>query len=345
MLTKTPFQIALIALVVLFPSTVTAAPSSQLPAGDDARVIRVVNGDSFEVVINNTPFTIGLSGVDAPNPATKSSKDECFAREATNYLKRLVQGKTIRLEREDIDFDAAGRLMRFAYLPDGRQINELLLQEGMAKIDPRTTGSLYSTRLQSAEGVAKSKTKGLWKSCSTALNVPNTATAKPTDSCNTVTLSVKVRQALNLYEQWAVDEAKKSLVPVLTLADQTCVIVNTPFSNGTTIWLPAGSIVQPDKDFIALWPDGQVTVFKGDQGQWRATSIIYRFGDNKPPIMDMTDGDLDRRGDGNRFLALPASKSFVLEDLGNNQYRATVGILQLASGSLPRLPEIFWKPR
>lgn len=57
--------------------------------------------------------------------------------------------------------DGMGRLIAYAYLPDGRMLNEALIEEGFASVDSETDYALraWFARL---EGLAHKKRKGMW---------------------------------------------------------------------------------------------------------------------------------------------------------------------------------------
>jgi len=88
-----------------------------LPSGVDAKVIKVTDGDTIQVLISDIEFTVGYLGIDAP------ALDACYGKEAFDFNGRLVAGQVLRLERDVTDFDSNGRLMRYAYLPDGQMLN------------------------------------------------------------------------------------------------------------------------------------------------------------------------------------------------------------------------------
>ena len=126
----------LLAVFVSVPSPLLAQPiaAAGLPAGDDAVVSRVVSGDTLEVKIKGVGFTIGYLGIDAPNAASAAAKAECYSAQATAFNSRLVSRQTLRVEREVSDFETngSGRLLRWAFLPDGRLVNEEMVKAGYA---------------------------------------------------------------------------------------------------------------------------------------------------------------------------------------------------------------------
>ena len=153
-----------------------------LPPGDDAKVTRVVSGDTIEVTIQGIGFTIGYYGVKAPQMPTARAKAECYAAQSSAYNRGLVAGMTLRVERDQTDFEpsGSGRLLRYVYLPDGRMVNELLLQTGQVVAAPGSTDTRYQVRLLAAQQAAQAAKAGMWGSCLGIATVkPITPTVTP----------------------------------------------------------------------------------------------------------------------------------------------------------------------
>lgn len=148
-----------------------------LPAGDDAKVTRVINGDTVEVKINDIGFTLGYLGIDA------TEGTQCYARQAATYNTRLVSGKVIRVEREVSDFDAAGRLLRWIWLPDGRLVNEELVRLGYVTAASVTPDSKYQARLLAAQKIAQDAKYGIWRACPGMLITPTVSAQVSSVAC------------------------------------------------------------------------------------------------------------------------------------------------------------------
>ncbi|MYI82175.1 MAG: hypothetical protein F4056_02295, partial [Chloroflexi bacterium] len=94
-------------------------------------VARVVDGDTIDVTIWDETRRVRLLLVDTP----EVRPTECYGPEASEYVSSLLpEGSEVRLERDVTDTDAFGRLLRYVYLPDGRMLNELLLEGGYAAV-------------------------------------------------------------------------------------------------------------------------------------------------------------------------------------------------------------------
>lgn len=81
-------------------------------------------------------------------------------------LRRLVAGKTLRLERlegKEGDIDRYGRLVVFAFLPESREpLQKMLITEGAARVAARAGGKTCADALLTAEREARAARRGLW---------------------------------------------------------------------------------------------------------------------------------------------------------------------------------------
>jgi hypothetical protein len=101
---------------------------------DQATVTRVVDGDTIVVNIAGSEYRVRYIGVDTPESTTKQ---ECYGREAARFNRSLVNGQTVRLERDVNDTDRFGRLLRYVYLPNGEMVNEVLVRCAGAQLPAR----------------------------------------------------------------------------------------------------------------------------------------------------------------------------------------------------------------
>jgi len=98
-------------------------------AQDAVRVKMVLDGDTF---VLESGETVRLAGIDAPELGRDGEPDRYFAREAAAALGLMVKGQDLRLEFGKQKTDRYGRLLAFAYLPDGRMVNLDLVKNGFA---------------------------------------------------------------------------------------------------------------------------------------------------------------------------------------------------------------------
>ena len=89
---------------------------------------------------------------------------QCFGHRASDFNRRLVEGRRVRLvfgvERRDV----YGRLLAYAYI-DHRFVNAELVRRGLARtltIPPNTAHARFSRRLERRAARAG---RGLWGAC------------------------------------------------------------------------------------------------------------------------------------------------------------------------------------
>ncbi len=119
---------------------------------DSAQVLRVVDGDSINVRIDQTKYRIRLAEIDAPEIA------QPWGEESKTALKDKVEGKQLALEI--IDIDRYCRLVARVFL-DGRQINREMVVEGHAWV---YVEYLRDNSLLEPEAAAREERVGLWAS-------------------------------------------------------------------------------------------------------------------------------------------------------------------------------------
>lgn len=99
------------------------------------KVESVVDGDTFKINYNGTSTKVRLIGVDTPESVSPNKKkNNSYGKEASNYTKERLEGKTVYLEFDVQQTDKYGRLLAYVYLDDGTMFNKELLEKGYAQI-------------------------------------------------------------------------------------------------------------------------------------------------------------------------------------------------------------------
>ena len=166
---KTPPPLSSMPPIV--PSPTVASQSAVL--GDvsktRAQVLRVIDGDTIQVIINATKETVRLIGVDTPEPVDPRKPVQCFGKEASDFAKSLLTDKTIFLEADTTqgDRDKYQRLLRFVFLENGTNVNKLLISEGYAHEYTYHLPYKYQGEFKAAEIDAQENNRGLWRMCYT----------------------------------------------------------------------------------------------------------------------------------------------------------------------------------
>jgi|DewCreStandDraft_4_1066084.scaffolds.fasta_scaffold00167_6 micrococcal nuclease len=128
---------------------------------DQAKVSQVTDGDT---IILADGKKIRLIGIDAPEINFQIEESECFATQAANLLKELIEGQIVSLEKDKENMDRYGRYLRYVY-SDNVFINEFILRQGYAKAILIHPNAKYWKEFEAAEKEAKEAKRGLWGKC------------------------------------------------------------------------------------------------------------------------------------------------------------------------------------
>lgn len=131
------------------------------PAPTAPLVTRVIDGDTIEVSIAGTIYKVRYIGIDTPELDDRRPEYSALAQEATRYNRQLVEGKTVRLEKDVSETDKYGRLLRYIYVDD-IFVNAELVKEGLAWAIPYEPDTKYQGTLEEAEAEARQAGTGLW---------------------------------------------------------------------------------------------------------------------------------------------------------------------------------------
>ena len=145
-------------LFFLFHVSALGLLAAESAFSQTVKVRRVIDGDTFHV-------SVRIIGVDTPETRHPRKPVGFFGKEAAAFLRKLIQGKTVRLVLGHDPVDRYGRLLSYVYLPNGVFVNAQLVWEGFAEAE--SFGSeprLYQTLVQLERDAADSG-RGLWGTC------------------------------------------------------------------------------------------------------------------------------------------------------------------------------------
>lgn len=127
-------------------------------------VTRVIDGDTFDIMIDGTKSRIRMLGINTPESVDPRRPVECFGREASNYLKGLIDNKQVRLEKDPNkpDTDEYGRLLRYVFV-DNTNIGEVMIRDGYAyEYTYKSEKYVYQNQFKQSEKLAHEGKRGLW---------------------------------------------------------------------------------------------------------------------------------------------------------------------------------------
>lgn len=145
-------------------STKTSSKTSSAIAGE-YEVLSVTDGDTFEINYNGngTKTKVRLIGVDTPESVhPDSKKNNEYGKQASNYTKSLLEGKTVKLEFDVSPTDKYGRLLAYVYLENGEMLNEKLLKKGYAQVATYPPNVKYVEKFEALQKEARENKIGFW---------------------------------------------------------------------------------------------------------------------------------------------------------------------------------------
>jgi endonuclease YncB( thermonuclease family) len=120
---------------------------------EPATLLRVIDGDTIEVLLNNEKASIRMLGINTPE------KKMPFCDEAKNFLKQF-ENKTIFLLRDKEDIDKYNRKLRYVFFED-RLLNKEILENGFANAY-MLEDLKYEQDFKLAEKTARLNEMGIW---------------------------------------------------------------------------------------------------------------------------------------------------------------------------------------
>lgn len=165
-------------------------------------VVSVVDGDTIKVNYKDNVETVRLVGVDTPETKHPSKPVECFGKEASAYMTKLVGGRKVRLEEDSTQSsrDKYGRLLRFVLLEDDTNINEKMIRDGYAfEYTYQSNPYKYQKLFKAAQKEARENDEGLWssKTCDGKQEPVKKAQPKTTPPVSTPKKSSQPKQSSN----------------------------------------------------------------------------------------------------------------------------------------------------
>jgi endonuclease YncB( thermonuclease family) len=136
-----------------------------------SKITKVTDGDTITVETQRRSTPVRLIGVDTPETVAPDQPIGCFGEEASNYTKRVLADRLVRLEIPRIgdSEDAYGRTLAYIWLDtnhDGRYeylFNEDLITLGLARTT--TFSHEYRREFERLREGAEARGAGLWSAC------------------------------------------------------------------------------------------------------------------------------------------------------------------------------------
>ncbi|ERM81507.1 hypothetical protein P872_10335 [Rhodonellum psychrophilum GCM71 = DSM 17998] len=131
---------------------------------DFFQVEKVVDGDTFWVINKKGEREkIRLIGVDTPEVRRSKNKEiGHYGKEASDFVKNLLDGQRVRLEYDVAKYDRYKRTLAYVYLEDGTFLNAHLVKEGYAAVMTIPPNVKHADLFVDLQRMARKKKKGLW---------------------------------------------------------------------------------------------------------------------------------------------------------------------------------------
>jgi len=139
---------------------------------ENVLVTRVVDGDT---IILEKDERVRLIGIDTPEvhhspklyrDSHRSGKDietiKRMGKRASKFVRRLLEGKRVRLEFDVEKCDRYGRLLAYVYLADGTFANAKIIKEGYASPSTYPPNVKHADHFMMLYRKAREERKGLW---------------------------------------------------------------------------------------------------------------------------------------------------------------------------------------
>lgn len=144
------------------PRSTAQPPPSTAPTGEPVRLFhvkRVVDGDTL---LLEGGERVRLIGIDTPETVKPDTPPQPFGHEASEFTKRLAEGKDVRLEFDRNREDQYGRTLAYVYIGD-LFLNEEIVRQGFSRAETRFHFRTdYERRFVAAEKEARAAHRGIW---------------------------------------------------------------------------------------------------------------------------------------------------------------------------------------
>lgn len=137
-------------------------------SGDQAEVIRVVDGDTVRVrTSEGEGLSVRILGISAPELTRDGSQAQCYAEASRSNLQDLLPEESpVTLVRDPTqdNFDTYGRLLRYVEF-EGEDVGRAQIRDGAATARDSATPPTRHQSYLAAQARARARSIGLWSSC------------------------------------------------------------------------------------------------------------------------------------------------------------------------------------
>lgn len=127
-------------------------------------VIKVLDGDTFQIKIKKEIVTIRMLGIDTPETVDPRKIVQCFGKQASEKTKELLLNHKITLVTDSSQniTDKFNRILAYVYRDDGLLVNRYLIEKGYAYEYTYNIPYQKQEEFRKLEKYAKISKLGLW---------------------------------------------------------------------------------------------------------------------------------------------------------------------------------------
>ncbi|CAB4363889.1 MAG: thermonuclease [Actinobacteria bacterium] len=159
-------------LMIVLTAACSGTPPSRAPTDitaltPNATLVKVVDGDTIDVLVHGRKERVRLIGIDTPETKKPNTPVQCFGPEASAFTAALLpKGIALYLERDVEPRDPYDRLLAYVYLADGTFVNLEIVRQGYAHALTIAPNIAHSSEFVHAAHDAHAADAGLWGKCS-----------------------------------------------------------------------------------------------------------------------------------------------------------------------------------
>ncbi|HLC73328.1 MAG TPA: thermonuclease family protein [Candidatus Nanoarchaeia archaeon] len=146
-------KVILIGLLILASGFFYYNITGFVVASEEYDVIRVIDGDTFEI---DEGIKVRMIGINTPEKLLP------YGEEAEKFLRNKIENKTVIIE--NYGYDKYGRILAHVFL-DETHINKEILEEGFGTLFYYEKDNYYD-EMKQAEEMARKNKKNIWKESS-----------------------------------------------------------------------------------------------------------------------------------------------------------------------------------
>jgi endonuclease YncB( thermonuclease family) len=170
------FVVALLAMascyftfrVVVFKRSLNSgAKAFTLMSGQEAQVVKIIDGDEISVRVGNEQITVRMLGLYSYDPTMADPQVQPSARATLLFLEKALQDQKVELVFDELKYDSHKRLLAYVH-KDGQDTGLIMISKGLSLAYTKYPFSRLHPYVL-AEQKAREEKQGLWSDSQMAL--------------------------------------------------------------------------------------------------------------------------------------------------------------------------------